>query len=212
MKIMILVIALVGCGQEPTGQIQGPRAVVRLITDSTRQFQEAKIFLTQPILDIRQLLGKIEKMKLTEKRKKIQLIRRALLFDTDAIKKLINRSEINIQVKRQLNLAKQWRAVELELTKAESIANKVLDELHEAKLKIDKQMFLSVYRSGRTVPDYDNKTLMEIENDAIHKLIDQEQLNVGKLVVMIDEGLNGINTARKLAEQKLNKLLQDIAS
>lgn len=212
MKIMILIIALVGCGQEPTGQTKGPREVVRLITDSTRRFQEAKNLLTQPILDIRQLLATIEKMKVTEKQRKIQLIRRVLLFDTDAIKKLINRSEINIQVKRQSNLAKQWRAVELELTKAESIASKVLDELHEAKLKIDKKMFLLVHRSGRVVPDYDNKTLMKIEDDAIHKLIDQEQINVGELIVMIDEGLNGINTARKLVEQKLNKLLQDTAS
>ena len=206
MKIMIVVIALVGCGQEPTGHIRGPREVARLIADSTRQFQEAKIFLTQSISDIRQMLEAIDKMRLTEKREKIQLIRRILRFDTDAIKKMTNRGEVNAQVKHQLDLARQWQEIKLELTQADSIVSGVLDELHQTKLMVDKRMHLLLNSSGHTVADYGDDALLKIEDDAIHQLIDQEQINVGKLINMIDESLANFNVSRKLLEKKLNKL------
>ena len=206
MKVVVMLIALVGCGQEPTGRTKSPRAISMLIADSTKKFQEAKTVLGQRISDIRELLDAIEKMKLTKDRNRLERIRGFFRFDSNSIKKITGTEEANTQAKRLVGSIKRWRAIELELTQVDSTFSEVLDELHETKLKVDKRMFVLVRRSGHSVPGHDKDALLKIETDAIQELIDEGEINVGKLVKSLAEGTDAIETATRIVEKKLGKL------
>ena len=187
MRVMVVLIALMSCGPEPTGHTQSPRAISMLIADSTTQFRGAKKVLGQRISDIRELLDAIEKMKITKDRNRLERIRGFFRFDRNAVKKVTGTEEANIQAKRLVGSVKRWQAIELELTQVDSTVSGVLDELNETKLKVDKRIFKLVHRSGGSVSDYDNDALLRFEYDAIAELIDEGEINVTRI-----SGFSGI--------------------
>ena len=204
MRVIIVLIALWGCGQQPVGHTQSPQAISMLIADSTRQFQGARTVLSQHILNIRELLDAIEKMKLTKDRNRLKRIRDFFSFDVNSAGKLT--SEDDAQVKHLLGSVKRWQALELELTQVDSTVSGVLAELHKTKLEVDERMFLLADRSGRSIDSYDKDALLKVEEDAIEQLINEGKLNVGELVKSLGEGMEAIETVTRVVEEKLSKL------